>query len=257
MAEFKFNVPAELLPLLDDSDFHFVGLVIPKIKVEHSKMGKHRFYTELMEGNEMKIIELGYVVEGVVLHDEDFRILLNEAGEVICGAVAGVPYTEPPMAQLCIDCQYYRFGSGCKSKKRIYFMLGKEDPQVFSLILPPASLKHYRAYDRTIAYAYILAIKTSQKLGLPYQVWEMNYKTRGFSCIKQVIAPALLYEPCFVNNPKHLEKLIDGNWLDLIAEAIYETIMAIKQGVQIPTEIASIFRKDTAGVRKFFENKYA
>jgi N-acetylmuramoyl-L-alanine amidase len=115
----------------------------------------------------------------------------------------------------------------------------------------------FRAYDRTIAYAYILAIKTSQKLGLPYQVWEMNYKTRGFSCIKQVIAPALLYEPCFVNNPKHLEKLVDGNWLDLIAEAIYETIMEIKRGIQIPTEIASIFRKDTPEVRKFFENKYA
>jgi hypothetical protein len=175
MAEFKFNVPAELLPLLDDSDFHFVGLVIPKIKVEHSKMGKHRFYTELMEGNEMKIVELGDVIEGVILHDEDFRILLNEAGEVICGAVAGVPYTEPPMAQLCIDCQYYRFGSGCKSKKRVYLMLGKEDPQVFSLILPPASLKHYRAYAKKLGSARIPMISALTRMELINVKGQFNY----------------------------------------------------------------------------------
>jgi len=52
---------------------------------------------------------------------------------------------------------------------------------------------------------------------------------RGYSCIAGCNCPAFLLEPAFIDNPKHFDMLVNGDWINKIGKVILKFIKYYKE----------------------------
>lgn len=86
-----------------------------------------------------------------------------------------------------------------------------------------------------VLYGQALAFSLTKILGIEVRdfdeakdfITDLNEEDRGAKVITKFRCPAFIYEPCFIDNDKHFEKLVSGEWLDGIAEAISDAVRSI------------------------------
>jgi len=86
---------------------------------------------------------------------------------------------------------------------------------------------YYNAGQRTRKIAGIMAENFKAILGTSAaKVWEIPKDGRGAACLKNTRPSALLLEPLFIDNERHLE--IASGKPDLIAQAIVQSVLDAK-----------------------------
>jgi len=78
--------------------------------------------------------------------------------------------------------------------------------------------------------ARVLADIFSQELMNPdFRVHKLAKEERGYVCIAGAKCPAFLLEPAFIDNPKHFDMLINGDWLTKIGNALLKFLRYYKE----------------------------
>ena len=135
----------------------------PRIKVEHSKSGRHRMYLsmgESYENDETEDIDIpDNVLHAQVVDYQNIRAMFENDEDLlpVCAAVNGIPTVSEPKNSYCNTCSFNEIGTKCKPKVRL-FLLAKidgdgdiRDADCDSLIpcvfpLSPTSIKHWKKH---------------------------------------------------------------------------------------------------------------
>jgi hypothetical protein len=146
---------------------------LPRIRIDHSEEGKHRFYIDRGESylaEDKQYIFLKHkTLPVVVFGEQQVRALWNEdEGLSRCAAVDGVIYSKAPLASACDLCPEALPGiSQCRPGVRLFVLpliKRRSKPMVFTL--SPSSIKFWREHQLRLVRSGIpnIAVITTLEL---------------------------------------------------------------------------------------------
>ena len=93
------------------------------------------------------------------------------------------------------------------------------------------ALMEYVSLEASLAAAKILGINLASEIKeiTKYRVELLTPEKRVYVCLKDLRCPAVLYEPCFVDYPKHYEGL-KADWPERIAKTIVQSVQELLRG---------------------------
>ncbi|MBC8377085.1 MAG: hypothetical protein H8E26_13650 [FCB group bacterium] len=146
---------------------------IPRLRIEHSEEGKHRFFIDKGESYLAEAKQFAFLkhrtMPVIVLREEHVRALWLEGQEQSrCAAVEGVIHSKDPVSSSCDQCPEALPGmGGCKPGIRLYVLpliKRRSRPMVFSI--SPSSIGLWREHQLRLARSGIpqIAVVTTFEL---------------------------------------------------------------------------------------------
>jgi N-acetylmuramoyl-L-alanine amidase len=91
---------------------------------------------------------------------------------------------------------------------------------------------------REIGYGAEIVKALQRKLKIPFKdrmdtiekstgIYYLKPDERGYSILTRFKCPAFILEPCFIDNDKHFDRLVNRDWTDKIAEGLTEAFKII------------------------------
>jgi hypothetical protein len=131
---------------------------IPRLRIEHSEEGRHRFFIDRGESYLAEDKQFAFLKQRtmpvIVLQEQNVRALWQEGQEHSrCAAVDGVIHSREPLASSCDQCPEFRPGVGaCKPGVRLYVLpliKRRSRPMVFNI--SPSSIGLWREHQLRLA----------------------------------------------------------------------------------------------------------
>ena len=146
---------------------------IPRLRIEHSEEGKHRFFIDRGESYLAEDKQFSFLkhrtMPVIVLQEQNVRALWLEGQEQSrCASVDGVIYSQEPVSSSCEHCPESLSGTGaCRAGVRLYVLpliKRRSRPMVFNI--SPSSIRLWQEHQLRLARSGIpqIAVVTTFEL---------------------------------------------------------------------------------------------